>query len=91
MAQVIHNPISRPSMCHEPPTAQIATALGDLCEDFRLVQGLVDFLEEEVCRLNHTAWPVMRPYLLALALDHRVDRFSMNLGAVAGLVQEGAR
>ena len=41
------------------------------------------FIEEELGRLNHTAWPVMRPYLLALALDHRVERFRMNLSARA--------
>jgi hypothetical protein len=62
--------ISRPPSLCETRT-QVQTALGDLCDDFKLIQGITDFIEEELGRLNHTAWPVMSPYLLALALDHR--------------------
>ena len=75
-----------PSMCTH--ATQVQTALGDLRDDFELIQGLSDFVQEELGRLNHTSWPVMRPYLLALALDHRVERFRMNLNAVAELAQE---
>ena len=68
----------RPSMCHEPPTAQIATALGDLQDDFKIIQGITDFIEEELARLNHTDWPTMCPYLLTSTLDHRVERFRLT-------------
>ena len=53
MAHAIHDPIRRPSMC-EPPIAQLATALGDLQDDFKLVQGLADFVQEELANLNPT-------------------------------------
>jgi hypothetical protein len=84
MAQATYYPKPCPSMC----ATQLQTALGDLQDDFKLVQGLADFLQEELCRLNHTSWPVMRPYLLALALDHRAERFRLNLSAVAELAQD---
>jgi hypothetical protein len=85
----IHQHTRPPSMCTH--ATQVQTALGDLQDDFELIQGLSDFIEEELGRLNHTNWPVMRPYLLALALDHRVERFRLNLSAVAELSQEGSR
>jgi hypothetical protein len=71
-------------------SSQMQAALDDLRDDFQLIQGLADFIQEEFGRLNHTAWPAMRPYLLALALDHRVERFRMNLSAVAELAQAAA-
>ena len=80
----------RPS-CVEPPIAQIATAIGDLQDDFRWIQGLTDFLQEELTRVDPAPWPAMRQYLLVQALEHRVERFSMNLGAVAELTQETSR
>ena len=85
------NITQRPSMCHEPPIAQIATAIGDLQDDFRWVQGLTDFLMEELTRVDPAPWPAMRQYLLVQALEHRVERFSMSLGAVAELAQEVTR
>ena len=51
MAQAIHNPIRRPSMC-EPPIVQIATSIGDLQDDFRWIQGLTDFLQEELTHVD---------------------------------------
>ena len=50
--------------------------------------GLTDFLQEELTRVDPAPWPAMRQYLLVQALEHRVDRFRMNLTAVAELAQE---
>ena len=46
--------ISRPpSMCTH--ATQMQTALGDLQHDFKLIQGLADFVQEELANLNPTA------------------------------------
>ena len=69
----------RPS-CVEPPIAQIATAIGDLQDDFRWIQGLTDFLQEELTRVDPAPWPAMRQYLLVQALEHRVELPASNWG-----------
>jgi hypothetical protein len=39
-----------PSMCTH--ATQVQTALGDLCDDFKLIQGISDFLQEELARAD---------------------------------------
>ncbi len=78
-----------PSLCET--RNQLATALGDLQRDFRYLEGLSDFLQEETLRGDHHRWPEMRQFLLAQALEGRLGRFKDNLDAVAELAQEGAR
>ena len=82
--------ISRPPSLCETRT-QLATALGDLCDDFKLIRDISDFIQEELARADRNDWRVARPYILALALDHRVERFRLNLNAVAELSQEVTR
>jgi hypothetical protein len=74
-------------MCEQHAT-QLATAIGDLQYDFRYIEGLSDFLIEELARANHQEWQIMREFLLIQALEARVSRFKMNLNAVAELAQE---
>ena len=75
-----------PSLCQT--RSQIATALGDLQGDFRYLQGLSDFLQEETLRGDHHRWPELRQFLLVQALENRISRFKANLDAVAELAQE---
>ena len=90
MAQATQIPITpRPSMCTH--STQVQTALGDLCDDFKLIRDISDFIQEELARADRRDWRVARPYILALALDHRVERFRLNLNAVAELSQEVTR
>ena len=88
MAQAIHNPIRRPSMCESPPIAQLATALGDLQSDFRYLEALSDFLQEETFRGDHHRRPELKVFLMVQALENRISRFKLNLDAVAELAQE---
>ena len=79
--------ISRPpSLCEH--RSQLATALGDLQGDFRCLQGLSDFLQEETLRGDHYRWPEQKLFLLAQALENRISRFKANLDAVAELAQD---
>jgi hypothetical protein len=78
--------LSRPPSLCETHT-QLQTALGDLQDDFKLIRDITDFIQEELGRADRNDWRVARPYILALALDHRVERFRLNLNAVAELSQ----